>query len=50
VLNAEARNLSRWRAAADPGEVLSARVEWQPAGMPEPFVLDLPNFFDEAIA
>ena len=50
VLNAEARNLSRWRGAADPGEVLSARVEWQPAGMPEPFVLDLPRFFDEAIA
>lgn len=50
VLNPEARNLSRWRGAADPGEVLSARVEWQPAGMPEPFVLDLPRFFDEAIA
>jgi Uma2 family endonuclease len=50
VLNAEARNLSRWRGAADPGEVLSARVEWLPAGMREPFVLDLPSFFDEAIA
>jgi Uma2 family endonuclease len=50
VLNAEARNLSRWRRAADPGEVLSARVEWQPAGMPEPFALDLPSFFDDAVA
>ena len=50
VLNGEAKNLSRWRGSADPGEVLSARVEWQPAGMPEPFVLDLPRFFDEAIA
>jgi Uma2 family endonuclease len=50
VLNAEARNLSRWRGAADPGEVLSARVEWQPAGMPEPFVLELQRFFDEAVA
>lgn len=50
VLNGEARNLSRWRGAADPGEVLSSRVEWQPAGMSEPFVLDLPRFFDEAIA
>ena len=50
VLNAEAKNLSRWRGAADPGEVLSARVEWQPAGMSEPFALDLPTFFHEAIA
>jgi Uma2 family endonuclease len=50
VLNGEARNLSRWVGAADPGEVLSARVEWQPAGIQEPFVLDLPRFFDEAIA
>jgi Uma2 family endonuclease len=50
VLNGEAKNLSRWRGSADPGEVLSARVEWQPAGMPEPFVLDLPRFLDEAIA
>ena len=50
VLNAEARNLSRWRGAADPGEVLSSRLEWQPAGMPDPFILDLPRFFDEAIA
>ena len=50
VLNGEARNLARWRGAADPGEVLSARAEWQPAAMPEPFVLDLSRFFDEATA
>ena len=50
VLNAEARNLSRWRGDADPGEVLSARVEWHPAGMPAPLVIDLPAFFDEAVA
>ena len=48
VLNGEARNLSRWRGTADPGEVLSGRVEWQPEGMATPFVLDLPRFFDEA--
>jgi Uma2 family endonuclease len=50
VLNADARNLSRWRGAADPGEVLSERVEWQPAGMATPLVIDLPAFFDEAFA
>ena len=50
VLNAEARNLARWRRAADPGEVLSARVTWHPAGMPAPLVIDLHAFFDEAAA
>ena len=49
VLNGETRNLSRWRGAADPGELLSGRVEWHPPGMPEPLVLDLPRFFDEAV-
>jgi Uma2 family endonuclease len=50
VLNADARNVSRWRGAADPGEVLSARLEWNPAGMPEPLVIDLPAFFEDAVA
>jgi Uma2 family endonuclease len=50
VLNGELRNLSRWRGAADPGEVLSAKVVWQPQGMPAPFAFDLPRFFDEALA
>jgi len=49
VLNGDARNLSRWRGAADPGDVLSRRVEWQPRGMAAPFALDLPLFFDEAM-
>ena len=50
VVNAEARNVSRWRGTADPGELLSERVTWHPAGMPELVVIDLPAFFDEAVA
>lgn len=50
VLNGETRNLSRWRGAADPGEVLSSRVEWHPSGMLEPLRLDLRRFFDEAVS
>ena len=50
VVNAEARNVSRWRGADDPGEVLSERLAWHPAGMPEPLVVDLPAFFDDAVA
>ena len=50
VVNVEARNVSRWRRLEDPGEVLSERLEWQPAPMLEPFVLELPAFFEEALA
>jgi Uma2 family endonuclease len=50
VVNAEARNIARWRGAEDPGEVLSERIEWQPAGMSVPFELDLQRFFEEALA
>jgi Uma2 family endonuclease len=48
VVHPEARNVSRWSGSADPGEVLSTTLRWHPPGMPEPFVLDLSTFFDEA--
>jgi Uma2 family endonuclease len=48
VVNGDARNVSVWRGVADPGEVLSRRVEWQPVGMTTPFVLDLDELFAEA--
>lgn len=48
VVHPEARNVSRWSGAADPGEVLSTTLRWHPQGMAEPFVLDLSTFFDEA--
>jgi Uma2 family endonuclease len=50
VVNAEARNISRWRGVEDPAELLSERIEWQPAGMSVAFVLELPAFFEEALA
>jgi hypothetical protein len=49
-VNADARNISRWCGRDDPGDVLSRRVVWQPEGMPEPLEIDLPRFFDEAVA
>jgi Uma2 family endonuclease len=48
IIDPEARTLSRWRESADRGEVLDGRVEWHPAGMPSPLVIDLSTFFDEA--
>ncbi len=49
VINIEARNVSRWRGVDDPGEVSSQSIVWQPNGANEPFELDLPSFFDEAL-
>lgn len=50
VVNAEARNISRWRGVGDPAELLSERIEWQPSGISVPFELQLPVFFEEALA
>jgi len=49
ILSSAARTVARWRGVADAGELLTARLEWQPAGMAEPFVLDLREFFDDAL-
>lgn len=49
IANADARIVSRWRALHDPGEVFSTRIEWHPAGMTAPLVVDLPTLFDEAL-
>jgi Uma2 family endonuclease len=50
IVNGEAWNVSRWRGAADPDEVLSERLEWHPAGTSSPLVVQLPSFFDDAVA
>jgi Uma2 family endonuclease len=49
IVNAEARLVSRWRSLDDPGEEFARALTWQPPGMPEPLVLDLPELFDEAL-
>ena len=48
VINPDARNVSRWSGAADPGEVLSTTLRWQPQGMDEALVIDLMTFFEAA--
>ena len=50
VINPEARNVSRWRGRNDPGELLSETVTWQPEAAGEPFVLSLPQFFEDALS
>ena len=47
IVNADARIVSRFRTIDEPGEVLSKTIEWHPAGIPKPLVIDLPALFDE---
>lgn len=49
IVNPLARTIARWRGVAEPAELLVGRLEWQPAGMTEPFVLVLDEFFEDAL-
>jgi len=49
VVNPNARTISRWQHAGDPGEILSQRVVWHPSGMDSALTIDLPAFFTEAL-
>jgi len=44
----EARTFSRWRGASEDGELLTTRFEWQPTGMPDPLIIDIQEFFEDA--
>lgn len=48
ILRPEAQTAARWRGSTEPAELVTARLEWQPAGMMAPFVIDLPEFFEDA--
>ena len=49
IMNPDARNAARWSERGDRGDVLSEAIEWHPEGMPEPFRLNLRDFFADAI-
>lgn len=49
VVNIEAGTITRWRGPDDPGTLLTGTLEWQPDGMAAPFVLDVQEFFDDAL-
>jgi len=49
IANPDTRTISRWSRLEDPGEILSERLTWQPAGMRTPFALDIPEFFATAL-
>ena len=49
IVSPEARTFARWRRADDPAELLTQRIEWHPAGVAEPLIIDLPEFFEDAL-
>jgi Uma2 family endonuclease len=49
IVDPRACTFARWRGAADPGELLAGRIEWQPAGLDVPLAIDIPAFFDDAL-
>lgn len=49
VIDPDARNVLLWRGSSDPGEILSERVEWEVVGASGPLVLELDEFFAEAL-
>jgi Uma2 family endonuclease len=49
IVNPHGRTIARWRGAAEPGEILSRRLAWEPEGMTEPLIIDVANFFTEAL-
>lgn len=49
IFSPEARTVARWTRAEDPGEILSNQLTWHPHGMSQPFVVDLAEFFTQAL-
>jgi Uma2 family endonuclease len=49
IVSASARTFARWRTGPDTAELLTARLEWHPNGMASPLIIDLPEFFDDAL-
>jgi Uma2 family endonuclease len=50
IVDPYARTFARWRGAADPGELLAQQMEWQPAGVDGPLVIEIPGFFEDALS
>ena len=48
IIDPDARIVTRWRGRDEPGDAISRELRWKPDGMTAEFVLNLPEFFDEA--
>ncbi len=50
IVDDMSQTIERWTPDDDRPELLAERLVWHPAGAPDPFVLDLPQFFKEGAA
>lgn len=49
IIDPEARIFERWQPDDERPAIASDSLRWHPAGATEPFVLDVPAFFDEVV-
>jgi Uma2 family endonuclease len=49
VVSIEARTFTRWQGASDPGTLVTEKLEWHPAGLSSPLVIELDEFFEDAL-
>jgi len=49
IVDLDARLIERWRPADDRPEILTASLEWRPAGASEPLNIDLAAYFAEVL-
>jgi Uma2 family endonuclease len=49
IVDPAAHTLTRFRSLSDPAELLTRRLAWHPEGMPAPFIVELPEFFEDAL-
>ena len=47
VVDLDARAVERWRPADERPEILDQHLAWQPPGVTDPLVIDLPRFFSD---
>jgi Uma2 family endonuclease len=49
IVDPDARTIARWRPAHEVAELLTERLEWHPEGIATPFIVDLGEFFGDAL-
>jgi Uma2 family endonuclease len=49
IVSPETQTFARWRTGGEDAELLTARIEWHPAGMRDPLIIHIPEFFDDAL-
>ncbi len=49
VIDGESRTFERWQPADERPALIADRLTWHPEGANEPFILDVPSFFRDAL-